>query len=304
MLICVGAAIMDMTPDPHPGGCNMNVAVAAARLGAPTAFLGRLSTDHDGEVLMAHMKASSVSMELIQRGPERTARAFVSTPESPEFFFDADGAAHTLLSEWSVDRLGRGPHIVHGGTNVEYFGSTAQALAELVEQVASLGGVVSCDPNIRPALIFDRNEWSYWHGRWAESATIYRCSAEDAKWIWPGQSGKAVAEGLFDKGVRVVIISHGKGGCELHTAGWSVCVPAVEVKVVDTVGAGDALTGSILASLCELGAATADELSRIKEPDWVEILERAVFVAGLTCTRRGADPPWAADLVGMPQRRD
>jgi fructokinase len=69
------------------------------------------------------------------------------------------------------------------------------------------------------------------------------------------------------------------------------------VKVVDTIGAGDAFGGAFLAwwSVSEL---TKSDLAR---PGPVrEALEAAVEVAALTCTRVGAEPPWLAEVSGRP----
>jgi len=77
MIIAAGEALVDLVPDPVPGGGPMNVAVAAARLGAPTAFLGRVSTDEYGDTIWRHLDDSGVDLSVTQRGPEPTCRAVV-----------------------------------------------------------------------------------------------------------------------------------------------------------------------------------------------------------------------------------
>ena len=184
MIVSCGDAIMDMMPDPVPGGSNMNVAVAAARLGAPTAFLGRVSLDPFGELLMKHMEESGVNTVLVERGPEPTAKATVSLDPSPSFLFEADGTAEANLSSADLSPVGPGPHIVHGGTFGMYRGQTAHTLAELIE---TNPGLVSLDPNVRPSIVEDRGEWDYWHRRWLDQTSLYRCSDEDAEWIAPNR---------------------------------------------------------------------------------------------------------------------
>ncbi|MDA3039261.1 MAG: PfkB family carbohydrate kinase [Actinomycetota bacterium] len=301
MIVCCGAAIVDMVPDAVPGGCNMNVAITAARLGAPTAFLGRVSTDPDGEMLIRHMADSGIDLSLIERGPERTARAIVQTEPTPSFRFDAEGAADSALSRADLSPIGPGPHIVHGGTNVEYRGSTAVVLADLIERV---DGLVSCDPNIRPALIDDRDDWYSWYSRWEQAAALYRCSEEDLAWIWPGRTSGSVAEELLARTTRVMIVTHGASPAEIHTRSWSgTSEPVPPVAIADTVGAGDAFVGSILCDLHHLDIRTPEGLDSVEPADWRRLADRANRIAAITCTRVGADPPRIDELDDEPGLR-
>ena len=98
LLICAGESLVDViTVDGDeravPGGGPMNVAVAAARLGAPTAFVGRVSTDGYGDAIWAHLERSGVDLRAAQRGPEPTARAVVITEPVQDFRFEGDGTA-------------------------------------------------------------------------------------------------------------------------------------------------------------------------------------------------------------------
>ena len=72
-----GEALVDLVPHAVPGGGPMNTAVACARLGAPTAFLGAVSTDEHGDAIWAHLEASGVDLRLTQRRDEATCRAEV-----------------------------------------------------------------------------------------------------------------------------------------------------------------------------------------------------------------------------------
>ena len=296
MIVCCGSALVDMVPHAVPGGCNMNAAVTASRLGAPAAFLGRLSTDEYGDLLVAHMAMSGIDLSLIERGPERTARAVVTTSPTPSFEFDADGAADSALSRADLAPIGPGPHIIHGGTSVDYRGSTAEVLARLVE---TTDGLVSCDPNVRPTLIDDRTDWAYWHARWVACAGLYRCSEEDMAWTWRGRSADSIAGELLAGRAHVVIVTRGADGCEIFTPDWSIAVTSPPVTVVDTVGAGDGFVGSVLADLHQTGIRTDAALAEVGRSAWSGIAERAVRVAGIVCSRVGADPPWLHELGEM-----
>jgi len=127
----------------------MNAAIAAARLGVPTAFVGRVSTDENGDLIWAHLEESGVVLSAAQRGPEPTARAVVVTKPVQSFTFEGDNTADASMVEADISSLGPGPHILHAGTLGIFRGTTAEALAGLLD---GFDGVVSFDPNIRPQV--------------------------------------------------------------------------------------------------------------------------------------------------------
>ena len=271
----------------------MNVAVAAARLGAPTAFLGRVSFDPFGELLMEHMEESGVNTTLVERGPEPTARAVVSLHPSPSFQFEADGTAEANLKSADLSPVGPGPHIVHGGTFGMYRGETATTLAELIE---TNPGLISLDPNVRPSIVDDRSEWDSWHRKWLDQTSLYRCSDEDAEWIAPNRTIDSFAAELLAGGIEAVIITRGGQGCDVFTSTWSEHRIGVQVDVVDTVGAGDTFTGAVLSGLHELGVTKRSSLSSLDKASLLGVMDNALLAAAFVCGRTGANPPWRSEL--------
>ena len=87
----------------------MNVAVTAARLGAPTAFVGRISTDDFGDLLWRHLTDAGVHLEAAERRPEPTARALVEHEPTPVFHFDGEGTADTCLARADLTPRPRPP---------------------------------------------------------------------------------------------------------------------------------------------------------------------------------------------------
>jgi fructokinase len=266
----------------------MNTAVAAARLGAPAAFAGRISTDVFGERIWAHLLASGVVLSAAQRGPEPTARAIVELDPGPVFRFDGEGTADASMTAIDLTPLGPGPHLVHGGTLGIFRGSTAGVLAELVERH---DGLVSLDPNVRPGIIADRAGWRRWADRWIARADLVKASDEDLAWM------ELAPSDLLRRGVAVVLRTAGDRGAEAFLADGSTCaVPAVPVELVDSVGAGDAFCGAVLTGLWERDVTDRGRLEALDAGRWTEILSLAATVAGLTVSRPGADPPRRAEL--------
>ncbi|WP_428115656.1 PfkB family carbohydrate kinase [Candidatus Poriferisodalis sp.] len=133
MIVSCREALVDLVPDAVLGGGPLNVAVAAARLGVPSAFVGRVSTDSYGEMIWAHLERNRVDVRACQRGSEPTARAIVEHTSKLSFRFEGDDTADACLDEVNLTVLGSGPHIVHGGTLGMFRGHTADVLASLWE---------------------------------------------------------------------------------------------------------------------------------------------------------------------------
>jgi fructokinase len=266
----------------------MNVAVAASRLGAPAAFLGRVSTDADGDRIWAHLEASGVNLTAAQRGPEPTTRAVVELTPSPVFRFEGEGTADESMTEIDLTPLGAGPHILHGGALGVFRGTTAGVLADLV---ADHDGVVSFDPNIRPQILDDREQWYSHADRWLARADLIKASDEDLDWM------QRTPAGLLEGGAAVVLRTLGAEGVEAHLAdGTTFHVAAAAVEVVDSVGAGDSFAGAVLTQLWEAGIADPGALRQLDAATWKDIVGFATMVAGITVGRPGANPPRRDEL--------
>lgn len=285
---------MDLTPEPVAGGGPFNAAIAAARLGASAAFLGRISTDDFGHRLLEHLVANDVDTTLVERGDEPTATAEVDPGPPLRFTFRGAGTADTALGDAPLESLPTRARILHGGTLGLFRGRTAETLATAVER---FDGLVSLDPNIRPQLVDDRARWDHFHDRWLAHCDVYKGSDEDLEWIFPGRGHESIAAELIAGGCSIVAVTTGPDGALLYTGDEAVRVPGRMVEVVDTVGAGDTFIGSLLASLWDRAQAdTAWRPSALAPAEISAIGGRAVAAAAMACTRAGADPPTRAEL--------
>jgi fructokinase len=82
-----------------------------------------------------------------------------------------------------------------------------------------------------------------------------------------------------------------------YTDAGVVEVPAVPIRVVDTIGAGDTAYAALLARLESHGALSRDGLAGLDAEAWRDVLRFAATAAAITCSRPGADPPTAAELA-------
>lgn len=295
MIVSAGEALVDLVPDPVPGGGPMNAAIAAARLDVPTAFLGRVSTDDFGEMIWNHLQESGVDLSVAERGPEPSCRAVVEG-DPPVFHFYGEGTADLMLTSTDLSPLGPGPHILHGGTLSMFRLPAADAYAQLV---ASHDGLVSLDPNTRPQIVGPdrRDDWMGWFHRWLPHVDLLRVSDADLAWIWPGRSPEDVAAMLLARGIVALVVTTARNALVFTQEG-SATVSARKVAVVDTVGAGDSFCGGMLVKLHEAGVRTGEQLGDVTLEQWREVLDFAALVASICVSRAGADPPWRSEMTG------
>lgn len=293
MIFSCGEALVDLIPDPVPGGGPMNVAIAVARLGGASAFVGGISTDEYGDMLWSHLAANGVDLSLSRRFHAPTARAIIEHVPELRFRFEGEGTADTLLTSIDHDAVHGRADIVHGGTLGMFRGAAAHTYADLA---ATHDGLVSLDPNIRPQIIDDRAAWLGFHDRWLPHVDLYKMSDEDASWIWPERSPEDSAAWLLDQGIGAVIVTRGGDGLAILTPQVEVFATAPSVDVVDTVGAGDTIVGVVLTSIAEHFGDGAIELDELVTADWQRIADRAVGAAAITCSRAGADIPFRHEL--------
>jgi fructokinase len=304
MIGVIGEALIDLEvdqaepkrPTAHPGGSPMNVAVTLGRLGSDVAFLGRLSRDAFGRLLCTHLAESNVDLRWIVEGEESTSLAIVSVDPtgSASYAFHVEGTADW---QWRSHELPESP-----GLRAIHAGSLGLAIAPggaVVERwLAQLSGstTISLDPNVRPALLGDRSAYRERLERWLAFAHIVKVSDEDLEWIWPGEDPDELAGRWIDEGRRLVVVTRGHVGSLVHCDGDRFEVPAATTEIVDTVGAGDALSGALLHWLSRNDRLDQRGLTRLSADEAREAVEFASRIAAITCSREGANPPRHSEL--------
>ena len=303
----IGEAVADafVTPSPaaggldlrvYPGGGPANTAVALARLGTPTSFVGRLARGPFGDMLRAHLAASGVDLSTSVSAAEPATLAITTVDHNGQaaYEFYATGTADW---QWSAAELdGRIP-----GVACVHAGSLTLALhpsGPLVEQTLAAvrdRSVISIDPNVRTALVAPQT-YQAAIARWSRLADILRLSEDDLAHLAPGASIETACAAWHDDGVALVIVTRGGQGAVASLRGTRIAVPALDVEPVDTVGAGDAFTAGLLHHLWRTGA-LRPRLPTLSIDALTHAMTFAARVAARTCLVPGADPPWAADLT-------
>ncbi|MEU4873494.1 carbohydrate kinase [Streptomyces sp. NPDC021608] len=303
MIVVAGEALIDLVPQgtgalaglrPALGGGPYNTAVALARLGSPTAFVSRVSRDAFGEALLDRLRGTGVDVSAVQRGAEPTTLAVAS--------LDGDGsAAYSFYVEGTADRLFAAPDALPAGTRAVSFGTCslvlepgASAYEELMRTAASRSLFTALDPNIRSGLIPDADAYRARFKSWLPSVSLLKMSQEDAEWL-----GGTPHEWL-SAGPSAVVITQGGDGLTAFTRDGAVyAVPGEQVDVVDTIGAGDTVNAALLHGLSARDALSPAGPAALGATGWQELLTFAARAAAITCSRPGAEPPYAAELEAL-----
>ena len=181
--------------------------------------------------------------------------------------------------------------ILHVGTLGMVLEPMASTLEAIVRGVSD-DVVVLLDPNCRPRATPDRVAYLARLDRMLRRADVVKVSSDDLEFITPGQHEAAV-QTLFAGGASVVLHTDGGRSVHIHRADGQTEVPVPTVEVVDTIGAGDAFGGAFAAWWDQAGLCRHD----LRDIDAVRsAVTAAVEVAGLNCTRVGAQPPARAEL--------
>ncbi|MEZ4633050.1 MAG: PfkB family carbohydrate kinase, partial [Deinococcales bacterium] len=167
----------------------------------------------------------------------------------------------------------------------------ASAIMETVALHRNRATIV-LDPNVRPALIKDRDDYLKRLDAWLTLSHLVKISSQDIRWLYPERSFADIAQEYLAKGVKALIITQGEKGASLYRIGHEVLfVPSVRVEVVDTVGAGDTFTGTLMRKLLDFGP-----IESLAEDDWREVIREASLAAAFNCARAGANPPTTQEL--------
>ncbi|MGW4883682.1 carbohydrate kinase family protein [Streptomyces murinus] len=300
MIVVAGEALIDLVPQgpgalaalkPAPGGGPYNTALALGRLGSPTAFCSRTSYDAFGEALLDGLRRAGVEVAGVQRGPEPTTLAVAT--------IDGDGSAsYSFHVDGTADRLFTAPASLPAETRAVSFGTLslvlepgASAYEELMRRAAGQGLFTALDPNIRAGLIPDADAYRERFASWLPSVTLLKVSAEDAAWL-----GGTPREWLAE-GPSAVVVTRGGEGLTVYTRDGGECsVPGEKVDVVDTIGAGDTVNAALLHGLSALDALSQEALAALGTEGWARLLRFAARAAAITCSRAGAEPPYADEL--------
>jgi sugar/nucleoside kinase (ribokinase family) len=301
-ILSIGEILVDLMPyagrkggdgpvfEAKAGGSAANVACVTAKLGHPTAFVGKVGRDAMGEHCLQTLRSCGVDTALVNVSDTLpTTLAIVSHDSKGDrsFGFYRSGTADTDISEGDIRSLGASKQAKY-----VHFGGVALPKEPLRSSVFSVvgsakrnGSIISYDPNLRESLWDSMSEAKALMSDAMKYADILKISEEEGEFFF-GQSGpERVFDTVSDRyGTGMILITRAERGCVCRLGGLTVASRAYDVDTVDTTGAGDAFLGGVLHSMLELGKLPRE----LTEAELTRTLDVANAVGSLVTAAPGA----------------
>ncbi|MGD0167279.1 MAG: PfkB family carbohydrate kinase [Gaiellaceae bacterium] len=269
---------------PRCGGAVTNAAIVAARCGATVALGGAVGDDQWGHWLEQRLREEQVDLRWWSRlRGQETAVSFVVNDEraQPEFLVYGRGAESAMKSLWlGIDEAVESSTAIMLGSNT-LVGESERELSRRTQTLAlSAGKPILFDVNLR------LNRWRSPRAatnvvrRFYEGALLVSVNGDEAR-LLTGEDDPATAAEMIcsSLGARIAVVTLGADGAVMRGEATTEA-NGTAASVVDTSGAGDALTGVLVAALAVAGF--APEAAAQALPLAVEIAARATEGFGAT----------------------
>ncbi|HTU83997.1 MAG TPA: PfkB family carbohydrate kinase [Solirubrobacteraceae bacterium] len=293
--LCLGEAVVDLICQrplddlaladafvPHFGGSVANVAVIAARYGAHVALAGGAGDDMWGRWLRDRLERERVDaslFELVAGSPTPLALVAVSGVGEPSYqiYGETIGVVVGGLGERIEGAMERAAGL-YISSNTLVGAEEREVTMRARELALGLGRPFVFDPNLRLHRWRSRAEAAAASNACVPGALLVRANAEEATLMTGEDELERAALALLKAGARMVVITLGPDGAMLRGE-IRLDVPGRPAAVLSTIGAGDVLTGVLLARLAGSGFYPSAVAASLPE---------AVVQSSLACERWGA----------------
>lgn len=226
-----------------PGGKGSNQAIAAARFGAESRFVGRIGEDRYGDDALALWDREGVDADGVTRDPAvHTGVGFVVVDDDRENEITVAPGANDRLS--AADVRAAEETIRSAESLLVQLEIGDEAVAAAVEIADRAGLNVVCNPAPARELPVSMLEH-------VDYLTPNRHEARTLVEGGEGLGDEELARELLDLGVGTVVLTRGAEGALLVTTEGTERMATPDVEVVDTTGAGDAFNGVFAVALAE-----------------------------------------------------
>ena len=288
-VVGLGEVLWDLLPTgPQLGGAPANFSCQAGALGAHAIIVTRVGNDALGRDVMQHFTKMNLPLETIQVDPLRpTGTAIVKVNEKggAEYEFPDDTAWDQLAATEAALAAVSSADAICFGTLGQRNGVARQSIQQLIASTPE-----------EALRIFDINLRLNFYSRPVieqsmRLANVLKLNDEEltvltAMFSLQGSKRQRVEWFVRTFGFKTVVVTSGAFGSLIHQAGrWSE-LPPRPVRVVDTIGAGDAFTAALTMGL-------------LKELDLDDVHSIAAETARNVCSQSGAMPPMEEDFVGL-----
>ena len=225
-----GETVMGEAFATMPGGKGANQAVAAARLGAEVSMIGCLGSDYLGDGLLEVLKKEGIRTEAVKRVEGSSGTASIILSEGDNRIIVVPGANHEMTPQW-----------IEENRNVIEDSDLLLVQLEIPLNSVQKALEIAKAANVKTIL---------------NPAPITKLPVEIiqlADYITPNEHEYQTLSEEFsiDELSSRLIITMGDEGVLYYEDGKEVRIPAFNVPVRDTTGAGDTFNGALGVAICE-----------------------------------------------------
>ena len=238
---------------PFASGAPAIFAVAAARLGLKTGFIGAIGEDAFGRLMQNRFAAEGVDASQLQKPPGfATGAAFVAYDHSGgrEFVFHI---RHAAAGQLSADRI-PAPYFENlkwlhlSGSTLAMNENSRAACQRAMDLTLAQGGKISLDPNLRLELM-DLDAFQEILSPFLANADLLLPTAGEAQAITGEADENSAAQKLALKPGAVTVLKRGPAGCSIYQQDKKIDVSGFSVTEIDPTGAGDCFSAAFIAGL-------------------------------------------------------
>ena len=301
MIVTIGEILVDLIGTQEgealsfqrfAGGAPFNVVCAAKKMGGECGFVGCVGNDLFGNYLLNFAKEQALDyLDIRLDEDHNTTIALVQLDEHGDrsFCFHRKHTADYQITKTQIENGVKIADTVVLGTLMLSEKKGIEAADCVLELVKKYDKRLCLDVNYREDVFKGRDPKSV-YAKYIAAANVLKFSEEELERFVEGDS-------LFDRlkktagENKLVCVSLGRKGCAYAYQGTTAILDTIEVKTVDTTGAGDAFFGCLLAQL------DGKDFDRFTANDLRELFHRANICGALTTTRRGA-------IAALPERNE
>lgn len=260
-IICLGEALIDFIPmdstntvyKKSPGGAPANVAVGLSQLGVKSTFIGKIGNDLLGHSLYEALDEYSVNVSNIQFTDEaKTGITFVTLTLEGErsFEFYISPSADQLLHVTDINESVFMEHtILHVGSISLLNEVSRLATKAAVHLARKYDLFISFDANIRHSLWENDKQIKQEIVPLLYECDVVKLSEEEMYFLTSTSDINSGLRALQKYNIPLLVITLGDKGCWIVKKEDNIHVPAMDVEVKDTTGAGDAFVSGLLYNL-------------------------------------------------------
>lgn len=295
---CLGELFIDLVPHslvngqwtylPSPGGAPGNVAAGLAKLGCKSLMLSRVGDEAFGRLLVSALERYGVDTSgIVLSASEKTGLSVVALSENGDrsFMFYHDRPADLNIDPDDIDAdILKQSKILHVGVLPLSAPKSAVAQRKAMDIADAAEVLISSDVNFRPNLWSDPEAMLIAGREVIARSAFVKVSEEELALLSPSTDMDRAVRALWHDSLQIFSVTRGAEGAVLYDAGQKHICGGFVVAAIDTTGAGDAYTATVLAR------ALAGDDARL-------ILRRACAAGAIAATRKGA-------MESLPSRRE